>query len=98
MREVFFSDYLQKNANKSLISYVAWTAVALTVLLAGIAAGVAFIAVSGIIAVVVAVFVAIRWGPLYVTYRCGIRENRRSGPIFSRLDWATITSPTTTSR
>ena len=73
MKEVFFSDYLRKKAKKSLVACVAWAVVALILLLAGIATGVAFILVSGLVAVVVALFVAATRGPAYTTYRCGIR-------------------------
>ena len=73
VKEVFFSDYLQKKAKKSLVACVAWAGIALTLLLTGIAAGVAVILVSGVVAVMVALFVAATRGPVYTTYRCGIR-------------------------
>ena len=73
MKEVFFSDYLRKKAKKSLVACVAGAVVALILLLAGIATGVGFILVSGVVAVVIALFVAATHGPSYATYRCGIR-------------------------
>ena len=73
MKEVFFSDYLQKKAKKSLVACVAWAVVAMTLLLAGIATGIAFILVSGVVAVVVTLFVVATRGPVYAAYRCGIR-------------------------
>ena len=72
MKEVFLSNYLQKEAKKSLVARLAWGLVALILLLAGIAAGVAFIIVSGVVALVIAIFVAATGGPAYATYRCGI--------------------------
>jgi hypothetical protein len=45
----------------------------MTLLLAGIATGLAIMLVSGLIAVVVALFVVVKRGPLYATYRCGIQ-------------------------
>ncbi len=73
MKEVFFSDYLRKKAKKSLVTCVAGAVVALILLLAGIATGVGFILVSGVVAIVIALFVAATHGPSYATYRCGIR-------------------------
>ncbi|MGD0232135.1 MAG: nuclease-related domain-containing protein [Syntrophorhabdales bacterium] len=73
MKEVFFSDYLQKKAKKNLVACVAWAVIALVLLLAGISTGTAFILMSGLIVVVVALFIAATRGPAYVTYRCGIR-------------------------
>lgn len=73
MKEVFFSDYLRKRARKSLVACVAWAGIALTFLPIGVATGVAVILVSGVIAVVVTLFVAATRGPVYATYRCGIR-------------------------
>lgn len=73
MKEVFCSDYLQKKAKKSLVTCVAWAAAAMTVLLAGIVTGVAFIVVSGVVATIVALFVAATRGSVYTAYRCGIR-------------------------
>ncbi len=73
MREVFFSDYLRKQAKKSLVTCFAWAGVALTLLLAGIATGFVVIIVSGTVAVVAALFVAATHGPVHTAYRCGIR-------------------------
>lgn len=73
MKEVFLSDYLRKQAKKSIAACVAWAGIALTLLLAGIATGVAAILVSGIVAIIVALFVAATRGPSYTAYRCGIR-------------------------
>jgi hypothetical protein len=73
MKEVYSSDYLQKKAKKSLLACVAWAVVAIILLFAGIATGVTIILVSGVIAVMVALFVAVKRGPFYATYRCGIR-------------------------
>ncbi|MGD0229951.1 MAG: nuclease-related domain-containing protein [Syntrophorhabdales bacterium] len=73
MKEVFFSDYLEKKAKKSLAACAAWVGVSLTLLLIGIAAGVAAVLVSGGIAIMIALFVAVSRGPIYATYRCGIR-------------------------
>ena len=73
MKEVFFSDYLRKQARKSLAACLAWTGVAMTLPLAGIATGFAVILVSGFAAIVVALFVAATCGPVYTAYRCGIR-------------------------
>ena len=74
MKGVFVSDYLQKKAKKSLLACVAWAVVAMALLLAGIATGVVVvILVSGVIAVMIAFFVAASAGPTYVAYRCGIR-------------------------
>ncbi len=72
MKEVFLSNYLQKEAKKSLVTCLAWVMVALALLIAGIAAGVAFIIVSGVVALVIAIFVAATGGPAYATYHCGI--------------------------
>jgi hypothetical protein len=69
VKEVFFSDYLQKKARESLLACVAWAVVAMILLLVGIATGVAVILVSGL----VALFVVVKRGPLYTTYRCGIQ-------------------------
>ena len=73
VKEVFFSDYLQKKAKKSLVTCIAGAVVALILLLAGIATGVGFILVSGLVAIVIALFVAATRGPSYATYRCGVR-------------------------
>ena len=73
MKEVFFSDYLRKKAKRSLVACIAGAVVALILLLAGIATGVGFILVSGLVAIVIALFVAATHGPSYATYRCGIR-------------------------
>ena len=73
VKEVFFSDYLRKKAKKSLVACAAWAVVALILLLAGIATGVGFILVSGLVAIVIALFAAARHGPSFATYRCGIR-------------------------
>ncbi len=73
VKEVFFSDYLRKRARKSVVVCVAWAGIALTLLLAGIATGIAVILASGAVAVVVSLFVAARRGPIYTAYRCGIR-------------------------
>ena len=48
VKEVFFSDYLQKKAKKSLVTCIAGAVVALILLLAGIATGFGFILVSGL--------------------------------------------------
>ncbi len=77
MKEVFFSDYLRKKAKKSLVACVAWAVVAMTLLLAGIVTGVAVILVSGLVAVVVALFVAATRGP--VLYDLSVRNPRRAG-------------------
>jgi hypothetical protein len=47
--------------------------VALTLLLAGIATGAVMILVPGLFAIVIALFVVASAGPIYATYRCGIR-------------------------
>jgi len=73
VKEVFFSDYLRKKAKRSLVACLAWAVVALILLLAGIATGVRFILVSGLVAIVIALFVAATRGPSYATYRCGVR-------------------------
>jgi hypothetical protein len=73
MKEVFLSDYLQKKAKTSLLACVAWAMVAMILLVAGIATGVAFIVISGMAATMVTLFVAASDGPTYVAYRCGIR-------------------------
>ena len=73
MKEVFFSDYLRKQARKSLAACIAWAGIALTLLLIGIVIGVAFIVVSGVVATMAALFVAATLGPSYTAYRCGIR-------------------------
>lgn len=73
MKEVFSSDYLQKQAKKGLAACLGWTGVALTLVSAGIATGVAVILVSGLVAFVVALFVVITRGPVYTAYQCGIR-------------------------
>ena len=72
MKELFFSDYLREKAKKSLAACVAWAVVALILLLAGIATGVGFILVSGVVAIAIALFVAAMRGPAYAIYRCGI--------------------------
>ena len=54
MKELFFSDYLREKAKKSLAACVAWAVVALILLLAGIATGVGFILVSGVVAIAIA--------------------------------------------
>ena len=91
MKEVFFSDYLRRKAKKNLVACLAWAVVALTLLLAGIATGVAFILVSGVVAIVIALFVAATRGPAYATYRdTEYWASRCSGPIFSRRDWVTV--------
>jgi len=76
VKEVLFSDYLRKQAKKSLAVCVGWAGIAPTLLLAGIATGVAAVLVSGVVAVVGAVFVAVTRGPSYTAYRCGIRGER----------------------
>ena len=88
VKEVFFSDYLQKKAKKSLAACLAWAGVALTLLLAGIATGFAVILVSGLVAVVVALFVVVSYGPTYATFRCGIRGEQalRAHLLASGLD------------
>ena len=73
MKEVFFSDYLRKKAKKSLVACVSWAVVALILLLAGIATGVGLVLVSGVVATVIALFVAATHGPAFATYRCGVR-------------------------
>ena len=72
VKEVFSSDYLQKQAKKSLLACVAWAVVAMILLLVGISTGVVIVLVSGLVSVMVALFVAATRGPAYVTYRCGI--------------------------
>ena len=88
MKEVFFSDYLWKQARKSLAACVASAVVAMTLLLAGITTGVAVILVSGMIAVVVTLFVAATRGSVYTAYRCGIRGEQvlRAHLLSSGLD------------
>ncbi len=73
MKEVFFSDYLEKKAKKNRAACLAWAGITLTILLAGIATGAAVVLVSGVIAVMIALFVAAARGPSYTAYRCGIR-------------------------
>ena len=85
MKEVFFSDYLRKKAKKSLVACVAWTVVAMTLLLAGIAIGIPLILVSGVVAVMIALFVAAMRGPAYMTYRCGILGEQA---VRVRLFWS----------
>ena len=46
VKEVFFSDYLQKKAKNSLVVRVAWPVVAVALLLTGITTGIAVILVS----------------------------------------------------
>ncbi len=72
MKEVFFSDYLQKKARKSLAACLAWAGIALTLLLAATTTGIAIILVSGMVTIVIALFVAATRGPVYTAYRCGI--------------------------
>ena len=88
MKEVFFSDYLEKKVKKSLLACVAWAVVAMILLFAGIATGVTIILVLGVVAVMVALFVAVKRGPLYATYRCGIRGEQvlRVHLLLSGLD------------
>jgi hypothetical protein len=76
MKEVFLSTYLQKEAKKSLVTCLAWIMLALAFLIAGIAAGVAFIILSGAVAFVISIFVVARHGPMYATYRCGVQGER----------------------
>ena len=73
MKEVFFSDYLRKQVRKSLVACIAWATVAMILLLTGIATGTVFIIVSGLVAIVIALFVVATHGPVYAAYRCGIR-------------------------
>ncbi len=73
MKEVFFSDYLEKQAKKSLVACVASAVVAMSLVLTGVAIGAAIILVSGLVAVVMALFVAATRGPVYTAYRCGMR-------------------------
>jgi hypothetical protein len=73
VKEVFFSDYLQKKAKESLLACLAWAMVVITLLVAGIATGIVLIVVSGMVATMVTLFVAASAGPTYVAYRCGIR-------------------------
>lgn len=73
MKEVFFSDYLRKQARKSLAACLAWTGVAMTLPLAGIATGFAVILVSGFATIAVALFVAATCGPVYTAYQRGIQ-------------------------
>ncbi len=73
MKEVFFSDYLQKKVKKNLVACVAWAVIALVLLLAEIATGFVVIIVSGFVAVVAALLVAATRGPAYTAYRCGIQ-------------------------
>ena len=72
MKEVFFSDYLQKKGKESLAACLAWAGIALTILLAGIATGVVVILVSGVVVIVIALFVGASHGRAYSTFRCGI--------------------------
>jgi hypothetical protein len=72
VKELFSSDYLQKQAKKSLVACLAWAAAAVTLLLVGISTGVVIVLVSGLVSVMVALFVAATRGPAYATYRCGI--------------------------
>jgi len=73
VKEVFFSDYLGKQAKKSLAACVPSAVVAIILLLAGIATGVAFIVISGVVATSVALFITATHTSPYATYRCGIR-------------------------
>jgi hypothetical protein len=87
MKEVFVSDYLQKQAKKSLLACVAWAVVAMILLFAGIATGVTIILISGGVAVMITLFVAATRGPSYTAYRCGIRgeQNFRAHLLASGL-------------
>ena len=73
MKEVFFSDYLQKKAKESLLACLVSAVVAMILLLAGIATHIVFIVVSGMAASMVTLFVVASRGPVYAAYRCGIR-------------------------
>jgi hypothetical protein len=73
VKEVFFSDYLEKKAKKSFVAFVAWAVATMTLLLAGIVTGTAVVLASGVVAVMIALFVAAARGPVYTAYRCGIR-------------------------
>ncbi len=73
VKEVFFSDYLQKKAKKSLVACVAWAGIALTPLLIGVTAGAAIVLALGLVTVMIALFVAATRGPVYTAYRCGIQ-------------------------
>ena len=57
---------------------------ALTLLLAGIATGIGFIVVSGLAAIVIALFVVATHGPSYATYRSESEASKASRPIFFR--------------
>ena len=76
MKEAFLSTYLQEEAKKSLVTCLAWVIFALTLLIAGIATGVALIIVSGTVAFMISIFVVARHGPMYATYRCGVQGER----------------------
>ena len=76
MKEAFLSTYLQEEAKKNLVTCLAWVIFALTLLIAGIATGVALIIVSGTVAFMISIFVVARHGPMYATYRCGVQGER----------------------
>lgn len=88
MKEVFFSDYLQKKAKNSLVVCVVWPVFAVALLLTGITTGVAVIFVSGVVTAMVAFLVAATNGSAYVTLRCGIRGEQvlRARLLSSGLD------------
>jgi Nuclease-related domain len=76
MKEAFLSNYLQKEARKSLVTCLAWIMVALALLVAGTAAGVTFIILPGAVIFVISILVVTRRGPIYATYRYGVHGER----------------------
>lgn len=76
MREVFLSNHLQIETNKSLTICLLWIVFALVLLVLGMATSLAFLIMSGTGALVVAGIVVTKRGPTYVTYRCGISGER----------------------
>ncbi|OPY06283.1 MAG: Nuclease-related domain protein [Syntrophorhabdaceae bacterium PtaU1.Bin034] len=76
MKEVFLSNHLQREANKSLAICLVSAAVVLALLVAGIAMTSVLVIWASMVALAISGFIVTNHGRTYMTYRCGMQGER----------------------
>ncbi len=87
MKEVFVSNYLQREAKRILATCLTWAVFAFVLLAVGVAMGLTLVILSGIVAFAVFIFVVTGQSRAYTTYRSGLEGERilRTHHLSSRL-------------
>ncbi|WP_028893968.1 nuclease-related domain-containing protein [Syntrophorhabdus aromaticivorans] len=76
MREVFLSNHLQRQANRSFAICLASLAFALTLLAVGVAMASVLVIWASMVALAISGFIVTKYGPTHMTYRHGMQGER----------------------